>query len=1208
MILLCSIAAGCGGGNELPAAGPSQQAAQPLPEAPANARQVKLAVRMNPQQEISEQPGGLKAASAISMQLSSMPLPGRSTSASEVEVAAVDYRTDLLNSRVEVKGDYLVYRPVWNNAIFDDLSDAAYAIYQVDLTGYTGDPTIGFNWAENGLPRIPDKYFVGLANWDANRWSWFDGPLDQVLTLDDLAPYTDANGKLLLNVLALQRESVVVLRNMTIGAPEMRGTGFEYEDIPVQTSAPALYVPTLPGSVDLRAGCAPINDQGYWGSCTAFAVGDGAYNYELYSIYESLGWDLTGTAFRVSPKFLYIESGKDQGFPPGGDYGRWTDVVADGLTRFGIATELNAPYDYDYNDNWSIAALNDAAVLKSTGYVPLASHSTAAIEGIKSVLAFQQRPVLVSTQVDYGLITYAPGQVWHFQGPSFGGHAMLIVGYDNGKEAFLVRNSWGTDWGEDGYLWMAYDTLTHPYNWYVQCGYITDEYNEATAQRFTGNSISLLPPDNLEASQGTAGSSIALSWTPVDGADGYRIYRDTRQNLVQQVGAVSEYTDNSVLDELAHSYWVTALKDSSESAHSAPDLGYVAQSPQVSGVSPTSGAEGQTIRFIPQVSGDPQATFSWDFGGGASPNTSSDPGPVVVLGSEGSYDASLTVIGAEGNQKFDFTLEVKLNQPPAAYLFDPNNGKAIAPYECTLDATSGDSDGWIVLYEFDWENDGIYDLVTTEPVVQHTYTELGTVTAKVRVMDDAGLYDTATEQITIEPDNFAPYPTITATPPSGPAPLDVEFDSAGSYDQDGFLIYYEWDFENDGTIDAEGDSLTTTDHVYPADGTYTAMLRVTDNEGATGEITTEVAVGLPLIGGWTSHAIRTWTDGTNSRRINATLVGGNPAVSVTTNNTGMEYVSSGVAVPDDSSDWSVMTALANGSLPNSTKPYGLCNLSGVPLVSYSGGSLSSIKWTGASWLDMNVDGTANCGESSSIAIVAGKPAIAYTYPSNPNSIYYAYSTESDPALAGDWVVTELETDGNPVVSDTLQLIEIGGMPYVAYGKNGEAPNTQKRLWLARGLTATPTGTADWARHEVDPAKNTGLYMSITELGGRPAIAYGFADGPLGMRFAWADSASPASTDDWNIMAVETGKRGIPSLAVVGGVPMFSYVANSPNGGLTLAKASSSTPAGDGDWSFERLIPQDIGGGQSPLLEVNGLPAIIYGWNAAANVVFITPAP
>jgi C1A family cysteine protease len=43
-----------------------------------------------------------------------------------------------------------------------------------------------------------------------------------------------------------------------------------------------------------------------------------------------------------------------------------------------------------------------------------------------------------------------------------GGHAVIAVGYDQSKEAFLVRNSWGDTWGIGGYCWMPEDYLANP--------------------------------------------------------------------------------------------------------------------------------------------------------------------------------------------------------------------------------------------------------------------------------------------------------------------------------------------------------------------------------------------------------------------------------------------------------------------------------------------------------------------------------------------------------------------------------------------------------------------------------------------------------------------------------------------------------------------------------------------------------------------------
>ncbi len=52
-----------------------------------------------------------------------------------------------------------------------------------------------------------------------------------------------------------------------------------------------------------------------------------------------------------------------------------------------------------------------------------------------------------------------------FGGPGeqvMGGHAVLAVGYDDGEQRFIVRNSWGPKWGMQGYFTLPYSYLTEP--------------------------------------------------------------------------------------------------------------------------------------------------------------------------------------------------------------------------------------------------------------------------------------------------------------------------------------------------------------------------------------------------------------------------------------------------------------------------------------------------------------------------------------------------------------------------------------------------------------------------------------------------------------------------------------------------------------------------------------------------------------------------
>jgi len=78
-----------------------------------------------------------------------------------------------------------------------------------------------------------------------------------------------------------------------------------------------------------------------------------------------------------------------------------------------------------------------------------------------------------------------------------------------------------------------------------------------------------------------------------------------------------------------------------------------------------------------------------------------------------------------------------------------------------------------------------------------------------------------------------------ANPVTGQPPLLVNFDASNSYDPNGTIVSYEWDFENNGTVDATG---ITANHTYQSDGTYTCKLNVIDDEGLNDSNTLNVYV------------------------------------------------------------------------------------------------------------------------------------------------------------------------------------------------------------------------------------------------------------------------------------------------------------------------------------------------------------------------------
>mmetsp|Transcript_19994 Transcript_19994/g.43621 ORF Transcript_19994/g.43621 Transcript_19994/m.43621 type:complete len:913 (+) Transcript_19994:152-2890(+) len=88
--------------------------------------------------------------------------------------------------------------------------------------------------------------------------------------------------------------------------------------------------------------------------------------------------------------------------------------------------------------------------------------------------------------------------------------------------------------------------------------------------------------------------------------------------------------------------------------------------------------------------------------------------------------------------------------------------------------------------------------------------------------------------------NSPPTAHIYANPSSGLAPLDVTFVGDKSYDPDENIVLYEWDFDNDGTMDAIGPNPS---HTYNVEGTYYATLTVRDSQGASDTTQVRITVG-----------------------------------------------------------------------------------------------------------------------------------------------------------------------------------------------------------------------------------------------------------------------------------------------------------------------------------------------------------------------------
>ena len=184
--------------------------------------------------------------------------------------------------------------------------------------------------------------------------------------------------------------------------------------------------------------------------------------------------------------------------------------------------------------------------------------------------------------------------------------------------------------------------------------------------------------------------------------------------------------------------------------------------------------------------------------------------------------------GLESGNSNEVCLEPTIpdNQQPIAYIgLDPTSG--IAPLTVNFDGSgSYDPDGEIVSYDWDF-GDGTTAWGET---VSHTFNYPGVYTVTLTVIDDQGSTGSDTIEINAGSGftNQSPVAVVSSDSTSGVAPLTVNFDGSGSYDPDGKIVSYDWDF-GDGTT-AWGE---TVSHTFNDPGVYTVTVTVTDNNDLT---------------------------------------------------------------------------------------------------------------------------------------------------------------------------------------------------------------------------------------------------------------------------------------------------------------------------------------------------------------------------------------
>jgi C1A family cysteine protease len=227
-----------------------------------------------------------------------------------------------------------------------------------------------------------------------------------------------------------------------------------------------------PTHADLKPWCSPIENQKNLGSCTAHAA-VGIVEYFERRAFKK----------HIEGSRLFVYKTTRNLMQVTGDTGAWLRNTMGALALCGVPDEKYWPYTdakpdfdseptsfvYSIADNYEALKYfcHDPLGANVSGIDVLTSVKNYLAAGIPSMFGFWGFPSFDSCDVKGGIPYPCPGEKAQW------GHAIVAVGYENKKKitntkcnkttdgALLIRNSWGTGWGDNGYGWLPYDYVVN---------------------------------------------------------------------------------------------------------------------------------------------------------------------------------------------------------------------------------------------------------------------------------------------------------------------------------------------------------------------------------------------------------------------------------------------------------------------------------------------------------------------------------------------------------------------------------------------------------------------------------------------------------------------------------------------------------------------------------------------------------------------------
>jgi PKD repeat protein len=243
--------------------------------------------------------------------------------------------------------------------------------------------------------------------------------------------------------------------------------------------------------------------------------------------------------------------------------------------------------------------------------------------------------------------------------------------------------------------------------------------------------------------------------------------------------------------------------------------------------------EGSPILFDGSLSDDPDpygeiVSYRWEFGDGA---TGGGIRSSHTYTQDGSYPVTLEITDNMGATDRDVIFVTVLDTSPLAdFSGTPEEGSS--PLSVLFTDQSSSHDG---VSEWYWEFGDGENSTVVNPT--HIYTQEGTYTVSLRTKEADGDQDIETKINYIIVTTNVPPVADAGGPYTGVEEVAIAFNGSGSYDPDGRITAWLWEF-GDGEISTD----ESPTHSYASDGQYMLTLTVTDNRGANGTDTTEIVI------------------------------------------------------------------------------------------------------------------------------------------------------------------------------------------------------------------------------------------------------------------------------------------------------------------------------------------------------------------------------